>query len=299
MAETKENIPMTIAQKLRHIQGKIKVPKAQYNAHGNYHYRSCEDILAAAKPLLQELQAHILFDDSIELIGERYYVKAIARFVADGGEVVTLAFAREPLIQKGMNEPQITGSASSYARKYALNGLLLIDDGRDPDASENAQEKLVKSITEQAFEIYCKKHEAPEGTTFDFERFKMIIIRTFKGLPTVFESVPKIVDQIKPADCVVPVKMAEEKADKTNSVKDKAAIESLGKEMVGQAYFDYTTQHKDEVDALEGLWEVDKNLFRNAVRKHLGTDWPTKDDSVREIVAAIELADVLKEAKSK
>lgn len=135
---------------LNDIQGKLKVPKAQRNAFGNYDYRSCEDILEAVKPLLDG--AVLTLTDEIVQVGERYYVKATAVLMDSNGTVmVTTAYAREPLIRKGMDESQITGAASSYARKYALNGMFCIDDGRDSDNDEPktpATDKAKKGLPE-------------------------------------------------------------------------------------------------------------------------------------------------------
>ena len=123
------------------VQAKLKAPKNQVNKFGGYKYRSCEDILEAVKPLLDECDATLTISDSIELIADRVYVKATATFKA-GEEVESVtAYAREPSNKKGMDEPQITGTASSYARKYALNGLFLIDDTKDPDTNEYAEQQ--------------------------------------------------------------------------------------------------------------------------------------------------------------
>lgn len=123
------------------IQAKLKAPKNQVNKFGGYKYRSCEDILEAVKPLLDECDATLTISDSIELIADRVYVKATATFKA-GEEVESVtAYAREPSNKKGMDEPQITGTASSYARKYALNGLFLIDDTKDPDTNEYTEQQ--------------------------------------------------------------------------------------------------------------------------------------------------------------
>jgi|TARA_Y100000310_G_scaffold32972_1_gene31197 hypothetical protein len=128
---------LTVHEALGLIQSKISVPKGQKNSFGNYNYRSCEDILAAVKPLLSEAGATLTLTDEVVLIGERYYVKAKATLsVADNGVWVE-ALARESEVKKGMDGAQITGSASSYARKYALCGLLAIDDTKDPDSMDN------------------------------------------------------------------------------------------------------------------------------------------------------------------
>ncbi len=128
-----------IYAKLRYVQQSLHAPKGQRNNFGNYNYRSCEDILEAVKAPLNEMKCVILLSDQIKMIGERVYVEATATFVSEdpdgvGAEfVAATAFARESLTKKGMDESQITGATSSYARKYALNGLLLIDDNKDAD----------------------------------------------------------------------------------------------------------------------------------------------------------------------
>ena len=124
-------------KELNLIQTTLKAPKGQKNKFGNYNYRSCEDIMEAVKPLLAEHECSLTLTDQIEFIGDRYYVKATATIKGDSGEVTTTAYAREALDKKGMDEAQITGSASSYARKYALNGLLAIDDTKDADATND------------------------------------------------------------------------------------------------------------------------------------------------------------------
>lgn len=126
---------------LNKIQNSLKVPKSNRNSFGNYNYRSCEDILEAVKPLLGD--ATLIINDEIVLIGDRFYIKATASLY-DGLVISTaVAFAREPLEKKGMDTAQITGATSSYARKYALNGLFLIDDTKDADAT-NTHDKEPK-----------------------------------------------------------------------------------------------------------------------------------------------------------
>ena len=126
---------MEIYEKLNKIQSELKAPKGQYNKFGKYSYRSCEDILEALKPHLLKYGCVVTLTDDMQLIGERYYLKATATITdADSGKSVSnVALAREDKERAGMSESQITGTASSYARKYALNGLFLIDDTKDAD----------------------------------------------------------------------------------------------------------------------------------------------------------------------
>ena len=124
------------------IQCELNAPKNQWNKFGNYRYRSCEDVLEGLKPLLNKYNCSILLADDIQCIGERYYVRAEATLL-QGERVIAQshAYARECVTKPGMDEAQITGSCSSYARKYALNGLLAVDDTRDPDAEDKKPEK--------------------------------------------------------------------------------------------------------------------------------------------------------------
>ena len=128
---------MNVYEKLMNIQAELKAPKNQYNAFGKYHYRSCEDILESLKPVLAKHKAAVTISDEIVLIGDRYYVKATATLidVEKGDKVEVSAYAREDEQKKGMDASQLTGSTSSYARKYALNGLFAIDDTKDSDAT--------------------------------------------------------------------------------------------------------------------------------------------------------------------
>lgn len=141
----------TINERLIHIQGELKAPKGQYNSYGGYKYRSCEDILEAVKPLLKKEKVTLTISDDIIEVGGRVYVKATAT-LSDGEDTIsTSAFAREAETKKGMDDSQITGSASSYARKYALNGLFAIDDTKDADATNThgkGQTEAHKGIAE-------------------------------------------------------------------------------------------------------------------------------------------------------
>lgn len=124
------------------VQAELKAPKNQHNSFGKYDYRSAEDIIEAVKPLLKDNGLFLNMSDDIVLIGDRYYVKATVKVVdvVTGESVQTSALARESAQKKGMDESQVTGTASSYARKYALNGLFAIDDNRDADTNEYARQ---------------------------------------------------------------------------------------------------------------------------------------------------------------
>lgn len=119
------------------VQSELKAPKGQFNKFGGYHYRSCEDILEAVKPILKAHDLALHLADEPAMVGERYYIKATATLTDFAGQQISsTAYAREPLDKKGMDDSQITGTASSYARKYALNGLFCIDDTKDADTDE-------------------------------------------------------------------------------------------------------------------------------------------------------------------
>ena len=137
---------MEIYKKLMGIQTKLKAPKSQRNSFGNYNYRSCEDILEAVKPLLDEFKVALTIKDEIILIGERYYIKATATLIdIDTGDTTeTSAYARESAEKRGMDSSQVTGATSSYARKYALNGLFAIDDNKDADATNTHGKETIK-----------------------------------------------------------------------------------------------------------------------------------------------------------
>ena len=145
-------ITMNIQQKLQGIQSSLKAPKGQTNKFGGYRYRSAEDILTSVKPLLAEWACTLVITDEMVEVGGRVYVKSTAVISSteeSSNSIHVNAYAREAETKKGMDDAQITGSASSYARKYALNGLFAIDDTKDPDATNDHGSKLPKPTTKQ------------------------------------------------------------------------------------------------------------------------------------------------------
>ena len=152
-----------LTNKLAMIQQKLKAPKSQVNTFATYKYRSCEDILEAVKPHLGDLVLTIS-DDIVE-VGGRVYVKATVSINSGSGVISTTAFARESLSKKGMDDSQITGSASSYARKYALNGLFCIDDTKDADAANQQKPSVIDES--QLAVIY----DLLEKTDSDIDKF--------------------------------------------------------------------------------------------------------------------------------
>ena len=151
-------------EKLSRIQAALKAPKNQRNDFGKYNYRSCEDILEAVKPLLAKEGLVLTITDSVEMIGNRYYVKATATVTDGEKSISTTAFARESDDKKGMDAAQITGASSSYSRKYALNGLFCIDDTKDADALNTGEPQKAKAKkpetkteeTRETFKAYLK-----------------------------------------------------------------------------------------------------------------------------------------------
>lgn len=178
---------MNIYEKLGIIQSKLKAPKGQYNKFGNYNYRSCEDILEAVKPLLTETKTVLSITDQMEIVGNRVYVRAEAHLrdcedVSSSGELVTVSYAREEESKKGMDSSQVTGAASSYARKYALNGLFCIDDNKDSDSTNTGEKGKTSG----------KKAEPAKET-------EMISSENIMSIKNIIDKYPesKLMDQIK------------------------------------------------------------------------------------------------------
>ena len=156
---------MNIHEKLQQVQSDLKAPKNQYNKFGGHNYRNCEDIQEAVKPLLKAVKAALVVGDELVLIGDRYYIKATARFIdCESGETVeNTAYAREEQEKKGMDVSQVTGSTSSYARKYALNGLFCIDDVKDADNQNNASGGTGKGTSKGSRKNDARKVQGQAG----------------------------------------------------------------------------------------------------------------------------------------
>lgn len=152
-----------ITTKLVNVQSDLKAPKSQYNSFGKYKYRSCEDILEAVKPHLKKNGLALVVKDEIVEIAGRVYVKATAKVIDENGaEISTTAYAREPQEKKGMDDSQVTGSSSSYARKYALNGLFAIDDNKDADSNELSGQKEDAKADKKTSSSKKKAEEMPQ-----------------------------------------------------------------------------------------------------------------------------------------
>ena len=159
MAKTNEK-ELSLQESLVAIQSKLKAPKGQFNSFGKYHYRSAEDILEAVKPLLAEHNVVLNMSDRVELIGARYYIVSTAKVIKGEEEIISEGRAREDESKKGMDGAQVTGTSSSYARKYALNGLFCIDDTKDADTDEYAKQQ--QAAPKQAKQAAKPAQPAPQ-----------------------------------------------------------------------------------------------------------------------------------------
>jgi len=169
---------------LAKIQALVKAPKGQFNNFGKYKYRSCEDIVEAIKPVINPLGFALTLSDEVILIGQRFYIKATAT-LTDGNEMYTAtAFAREEEAKKGMDGSQITGASSSYARKYALNGLFAIDDTKDADSINTGKEELKTASPAISDKEKDYLTELLENSTYEEEIRKKMYIR-LNGIETV------------------------------------------------------------------------------------------------------------------
>ena len=169
---------MKIYAKLAAIQAALKAPKTQFNKFGGYKYRKAEDILEAVKPLLKEYGCTLTCTDELQLIGDRYYIKATATITSseDGVSVSTTAYAREEEEKKGMDGSQVTGASSSYARKYALNGLLCIDDTADSDTTNQGESSSAAPAPAPAKKSPApKKQGAAKKTIITDKNIKQVV----------------------------------------------------------------------------------------------------------------------------
>lgn len=172
---------MGIYEKLLTVQTELKAPKNQMNTFGKYKYRSQEDILEALKPILARIKAVSIVSDELVLIGDRYYIKATASLIdaETGDKAFTVGYAREELDKKGMDGSQITGTASSYARKYALNGLYAIDDTKDADALNDHSKD---------------KEEEPKATKSQLDKLEMAYTEATKQKVYEHYKITKLAD---------------------------------------------------------------------------------------------------------
>ena len=197
---------LNIYQKLMHIQNKLKAPKNQYNSFGKYKYRNCEDILEALKPLLLEYNCILVINDNIEEKGNRFYITAEVKIICcdTEKEISSKSSAREEETKKGMDGSQITGTASSYARKYALNGLFAIDDTKDSDYEKQDKQEPKKEYGNKVFPISEKqlkllKFEVEKRGAEGMERLKELLYKCYckKAEEIQIKDFNKILEEIK------------------------------------------------------------------------------------------------------
>lgn len=192
---------MKFFEKVQKVQEELKAPKNQFNKFGNYAYRSCEDIYNAVKPLLAKYGLYLTVSDELVTVGERYYIKATATLgnIDDMSFIHNVAYAREEETKKGMDGSQITGASSSYARKYALNGLFLIDDVRDSDVT-NTHGKVYENdeLNNKTYRSWLDKFFAdkPERLAKFLEYYK---IKTTDKLDQVMglEEIDQLITKLK------------------------------------------------------------------------------------------------------
>jgi hypothetical protein len=237
-----------ITEKLLEVQAALKAPKSQTNAFGKYKYRSCEDILEAVKPLLKKNGLTLGLSDEIVLIGERYYVRATAK-IADGESVMEVtAFAREPQEKKGMDAAQVSGATSSYSRKYALNGLFLIDDTKDADTMDNSEEGSHGTAAQRSVGAKTQKPQtakpapAPiaKGKKPDLKSNSMLekraaeISKTFQ-LATTVEQIKGLAAEFKAEIGIMPEKfqtwLRDEYTSNKTAIERRAETEDGGEEL--------------------------------------------------------------------
>jgi len=180
------------------IQNELKAPKGQFNSFGRYKYRSCEDILEAVKPLLHKYSCSLNISDEVVMVGDRFYVKSTATLRKDTGEVISssVACAREDEAKKGMDGAQVTGAASSYARKYALNGLFCIDDTKDADTDEytkNTKPEKEPAEKDKNCNLYIQLEKKVSESKIEIDALMKYLKANDKRLPkdVTYESLPE------------------------------------------------------------------------------------------------------------
>jgi len=207
-----------IYQLLHVVQMDLVAKKGQWNAFGSYNYRSCEDILEGVKSILKRINCIVLLSDSIETISDRIYVKSTAKFIncLNGDSIENTAFARESLTKKGMDDSQVTGATSSYSRKYALNGLFLVDDSKDSDTMNNcdkekaeAEEQRTKEEADLKLKEHIQKGKERNGPLTE-EQIEIACHKILDGDEKIFDQCQKY---LITEDQISLLKVAKEQAD--------------------------------------------------------------------------------------
>jgi len=269
---------------LNKIQQELKVKKNKYHKHSNFWYRSAEDILEAVKPLLGE---NILtMQDEVVQLGDRYYVKATVTLRDAGGKAIidSTAFAREVAERKGMSPDQITGAASSYARKYALNGLFCIDDAQDADLTENGDlPQKPTADEEKVLAAICKQLEKQTKKKVIKNRVAAIYHTELNKYPSDPERITAAIEWLVGLN-------------REDEWTESADMEKLNK-LLDQAFFEFETVNKTYLEDKDGKEKFCNNAFIRAVTKEFGG--LPENKTVEEIVAAINPEDVAVKVKEK
>lgn len=206
---------MTLGEKLSKIQKEMKAPKSLYNSFGKYKYRNAEGILEAFKPFEKKYNVFLILNDDVVDIGGKIYIRSTATLYdcESDATFASYAFAREPLDKKGMDDSQITGAASSYARKYALNGLFLLDDTKDADSDEYAKTAKNMAAAAQSEELTAVKKEiitlcSQLGGTKNDEL--MIVLKSYaaSGNPNAIKSIDKAKECLEKVKAVKPIEQS-------------------------------------------------------------------------------------------
>lgn len=192
LAENGEVVKVNLYEKLANIQNELKAPKSQWNDYGKYYYRNCEDVLEAVKPLCLKYRTTLIINDEIERIVDRNYIKAVCTLYDwdSDNKIENYAYAREPIAKKGMDDSQLTGATSTYARKYALNGLFNIDDTKDADSSELRDQVKAKEQPEvqldatNVMKIYANLVTEMDTLGIDFRENLKALVFKYSGLQT-------------------------------------------------------------------------------------------------------------------
>jgi len=218
-----------LVSKLQVIQQKLKAPKGLTNKFGGYNYRSLESIMEAVKPLLAEVGAYIIISDEMVVLGDRYYVKAMATIADDTNSITTHAYAREALGRKGMDDSQLTGATSSYARKYAMNGLLAIDDTQDADSQAPAEVEVksrppVKPVVSNQLPRMDKVPMNPKASEGTKERCWRYIWNKAEQLRDTMPNSGDIITSMDDLDTLILEKLGKYPSNKEESEKIVAEI---------------------------------------------------------------------------
>lgn len=275
----------TVVERLIEVQRKLKAPKGQFNGFAKFNYRSCEDITEAVKPLLAEQGLALHMTDTVELVGDRYYIKAEVSVISveKGHSVATSGWAREPEQKKGMDAAQVTGTSSSYARKYALNGLFAIDDTKDSDAGINPDVPTMNKQNKKVVAAICEevRGKITDEWEIDLNKVAEVFRGKYGGYPSKMDTVEKA------ATWLINLKNMESWA--TKKPTEGTALSNKGEkanDILTEAFEAFKVMHDPE-----NLGEWDFDLFVAAAMKKC-KPLPTGKTAVGAIVESLNVDDV-------